>query len=607
MLTGAFSTLPSITPLAMTDSLSDPASSAIAPLAQREAACLAALRAVPALPDEMLRLAQIRLEQGHFEEAATLARACQCLAEVLPNQLSAGAAQAVLGVALAEAGHHAQARVVLAGALALDAQALPVRLALARVLLVLDHRGEAAALFAAPFDALPHPAARCMQGRTQLAVKQTLEALRSFEAAAALSAGYPQALLGRALALMALGRSASALGAFQVALTAAPEDPEVPNELGLALGKLGQYNAAVQWFDRALRIDPRYAPAYRYLGNALTMLRMDREALACLREARRLRPDWNEIWLDEAGVLLRAGRLHEGWRAYERRQSARVARDLAGDNFWLGDADLAGQSIILLAEQGLGDTLNFVRYAPLIKALGAQVTLEVQRSLLPLIEPQAQQWGVDIIGQGTPHAPTRWQTLLLSLPHAYGTTVSTIPAQVPYLSVPEAYRDKWRDALGPRRGMRIGLVCAGNPHYPDDAIRSVRLEVFKPLLELDGIEWFWLQPDVRAGDRETLQRYPAVSMIGESFGDFADTAAVVAQLDLVIAVDTSVAHLAGALAVPVWILISFLPDWRWMLERSDTPWYPSATLFRQPRPGDWPAVAAEVAAALQARLAALTA
>jgi tetratricopeptide (TPR) repeat protein len=571
-------------------------------LQAREAACLAALSGHPNLPDALLRLAGVRLEQGHFEAAATLARACLTLADAVPNRLEPGAAAGLLGLALARAGQFAQASEILAPALECNPQALPVRLELARALLVLDRRGDALNLFVQPFDALADAEARCVHGRVLLALKQPLEALRAFDAAAALTPDYPQALLGRGLALMVLGRPASALAALQAAQSAAPGDPEPASELGLALGKLGHYREAVQWFERALQVDPRYAPAYRYMGNALTVLRLDREALACLREARRLRPDWNEIWLDEAGVLLRAGRLQEGWRAYERRQSARMARGVAGDNYWLGDADLAGQSIILLAEQGLGDTLNFVRYAPLIKAMGAQVTVEVQRSLLPLLEPQAQSWGVQVIGRGTPHPPTQWQTLLLSLPHAYGTQATTIPAAVPYLSVPAAYREKWRGAFGARKGLRVGLVCAGNPNYPDDAIRSVKLEVFKPLLELAGVEWVWLQPDIRAADRETLAAYPQVARLGESFADFADTAAVVAQLDLVISVDTSVAHLAGALGTPVWILISFLPDWRWMLDRTDTPWYPSATLFRQPRPGDWPGALENVLVALQARL-----
>ncbi|WP_158907325.1 tetratricopeptide repeat protein [Burkholderia sp. L27(2015)] len=572
-------------------------------LAAREAACLAALSGQPDLSRNLLQLAEIRLEQRRFDVAAALARACLALPDDVSPQFEPGAAAGVLGVALSRAGQYAQAVEVLEPALAQNPQALAVRLALARALLVQDRIGDAGALFESAVDGLAGAEARCVHGRVLFAAKQPLEALRAFEAALALTPGYGEALVGRGLALMALGRSASALVSLNEAVTAAPEDPEPASELGLALGRVGFLNEAVKWFERALKIDRHYAPAYRYMGNALTMMRLDREALVCLREARRLRPDWNEAWLDEAGLLLRAGRLQEGWQAYERRQSASMARRLAGDHYWLGDADLTDQSIILMAEQGLGDTLNFVRYAPLIKAMGAaRVIVEVQRSLLPLIEPQAQAWGVEVIGRGTPHPPTQWQTLLLSLPHAYGTKASTIPSGVPYLSVPALYREKWRDALGPRRGMRIGLVCAGNPHYPDDAIRSTRLEVFKPLLELAGVEWVWLQPDIRPGDRATLDAYAQVNRIGESFTDFADTAAVVEQLDLVISVDTSVAHLAGALGRPVWILISFLPDWRWMLDREDTPWYPSATLFRQPASGDWPGLLQNVLTALQARL-----
>ena len=572
-----------------------------------EAACLAALDQGSGVCNALLALSAIRAGQQRFIDAIALARAVLAIHSDFPG------AHAALGRAHVGAGEPVAAAEALQRAMALDSNDLPIRIQLARTLLGLNRNAEVLETMST-LPAVPTlPAeqmtqwltdAYCIRGRALLALRQPVEALTAFDAGARFGAGSSEPLLGRGMALLAFGRAAGALEPLHRAYEINPAAPEAANELGLALGKLGKYAEAVHWFETALQIDRHFAPAYRYMGSALAVLRLEKEALYCLREARRLRPDWEEVWLDEAGVLLRAGRLQEGWRAYEWRESARYMMKIPAPAYWTGDQNLEGKSILLVAEQGLGDTLHFVRYVPLIAALGAQVTLEIQAPLKPLLLPHAQAWGVTILAQGEPRPFTDLQALLLTLPYAYGTRLDTIPTHTPYLQTPSAYTEKWREALPVSVNLRVGLVASGNPHYRDDAVRSIGLEQLIPVLEVAGVDWVWLQPQTRDGEREVLAHYPAVRQIGASLTDFADTAAVLEQLDLIITVDTAVAHLAGALGRPVWILLPFLPDWRWMLDRDDSPWYPSVKLFRQRRPGDWTEVAQDVAQALAARVAA---
>lgn len=553
----------------------------------------------------LLNLSALRLKAARHDDALALARAALAIRPEL-----AGAHRA-LGWAQAACGAGAQAADTLQHALTLDPGDLALRVKLARVLLELSRNDEVLQVMSSmPPDSKIPPErhalllaqAHCVRGRALLALRQPLDALKAFDAGAQFHSTSTEPLLGRGMALIALGRPAGALDPLHRAHEADPTDPEAAAEIGLALGKLARYTEAIQWFEKALQIDARFATGYRYMGSALSVLQLEKEALVCFREARRLRPEWDEVWLDEAGVLLRAGRLQQGWRAYEWRESARYMKKISVPAYWTGDEDVAGKSILLAAEQGLGDTLHFVRYAPLVAALGARVILEVQRPLKPLLAPMAQAWGVTIIGQGEPRPMTDLQALLLSVPYAYGTRLDTIPAPSPYLRTPPTYAERWREAVPRTDRLRVGLVASGNPRYRDDAMRSITLSRMTSLLELTGIAWYWLQPELRDDERDVLERYPAVEQIGARFRDFADTAAVVDQLDLVVTVDTSVAHLAAALGKPVWIMIPFQPDWRWMLGRDDSPWYPTVRLFRQRRPGDWDEVVRDVAEALTQRV-----
>ena len=302
-------------------------------------------------------------------------------------------------------------------------------------------------------------------------------------------------------------------------------------------------------------------------------------------------------------ALLALGRFKEGWQGYESRwldpKFCADTRDYPAP-LWLGRPGeaVAGRTVLLHAEQGLGDSIQFLRYAPLVRALGARVVLEVQPALLPLVAGLADA----AIAAGADLPPCDWHCPLLSLPLALGTELHSIPAAIPYLSAPAARLAEWAARLGPRNGPRVGIAFSGSPEHPEDALRSIPAALWLPLLALPGIEFHVVQKDIRAGDAEALRRAPGVRSHGEHLTDFADTAAVLAQMDLIVGVDTSVAHLAGAMGRPVWLLLQHSADFRWLRGRTDSPWYPTARLFRQGADGLWEPVLNEVAAALRDRV-----
>jgi hypothetical protein len=281
------------------------------------------------------------------------------------------------------------------------------------------------------------------------------------------------------------------------------------------------------------------------------------------------------------------GRFGEGWRDYESRWKTEAfqRRDFV-QPLWMGTEPLDGRTILLHAEQGLGDTLQFVRYAPLLARSGAKVVLEVQPALLSLL---SEIDGIAAIPQGEKLPPFDLHCPLMSLPLAFGTELDSIPAEIPYLRVSADRASKWRERLGERRVPRIGIAWAGSAAHKNNRRRSIALERFVPLFAVDGVELVSLQKELSPADAGMLAEHGALQL-GEELGDFADTAAVISLLDLVVSVDTSVVHLAGAIGRPVWALIPFAPDFRWMLAREDSPWYPTVRLFRQPQLSDWDSV-----------------
>jgi tetratricopeptide (TPR) repeat protein len=464
------------------------------------------------------------------------------------------------------------------------------------------------------------------------------EALASADRALALKPDFIDALNNRGNALAGLGQAQAALACFDRALALRDDFAPAWNNRACVLRDLARPLEAIASCERAIALDPGYADAWSNRGNALSDLNRPQDAQACYQRALELAPDNPDTWsnygltlvdlnrhadaLDcydralalapeaaephwnKALCLLQLGRLAEGWREYEwrwQRQRIRPSLRQFDRPLWLGDFSVAGKTILLHAEQGLGDTLQFCRYAQDLAQLGAKVLLEVPAELLRLLRglPGVTQ----LIEQGAPLPPFDCHCPLLSVPLACATDLSTIPARIPYLQADPASIAQWsaRVAAYVRPGaLKVGLVWAGGQRAhvaelrKNDARRSMRLAQFRPLFDLPHLQYFSLQMGEPARQLEAVNQALApgqriVDLTGEIV-DFADTAALVTQLDLVVSVDTSTAHLAGALGRPVYILNRFDTCWRWMLEREDTPWYPSARLFRQPTLGDWDSV-----------------
>jgi len=361
-----------------------------------------------------------------------------------------------------------------------------------------------------------------------------------------------------------------------------------------ALTQLGQFEAAITTCQHALTLAPNHPGALNTLGAARSALGQYPQATATLRQAIAANPANPEAHFNLAGVLLSQGDLVNGWQEYEWRwQSDYFRNHLRGfaQPQWRGEP-AAGQTLLIHAEQGMGDSLQFCRYAPLVAARGLRIILEVPAPLVRLLRSLT---GVhQVIARGDPLPPFDLHCPMLSLPLAMGTTLDSIPASIPYLHPAPVEIATWNARL-PSTAPRIGLVWAGSPALPAmDTRRSLPPAILAPLFDVPGLHFISLQKDGPA----MPVALPLLNLMPD-ITDYADTAALIANLDLVIAVDTSVLHLAGALGKPVWLLDRFAPCWRWILGRNDSPWYPSLRIYRQTQPGDWSPVLAAVCADLQ--------
>lgn len=365
----------------------------------------------------------------------------------------------------------------------------------------------------------------------------------------------------------------------------------------------GRYEESETALRRSAAINPSDATVLNDLAASLFRQARDAEALTYIRQALTLEPHMPEAEETESLWLLRYGRFREGWPKYEARYRTGSGLPLKR-NFpqpqWMGEP-IHDRTILLYAEQGLGDSIQFARYAPLVAARGARVILDVHPGLGHLFRtmPGVSQ----LIETGVPPPPFDVHCPLLSLPLAFGTDLDSIPASIPYVTADPTRVFSWRHRLGPRKATRIGIAWSGNPRHREDASRSIPLAMLADLLrDRPDREFHVIQTDIRPDDRAQLARMPHVREHGLLLKDFADTAALVSLLDIVITVDTAVAHLAGAMGWPVWLLLPLVPDWRWLLGRDDSPWYPTMWLFRQRTRGDWAPVLREVAAQLDATL-----
>ncbi len=401
-------------------------------------------------------------------------------------------------------------------------------------------------------------------------------------------------------ALMAKERPVEAEGCYRRAIEARADWAAAHNNLGGALRRQGRLDAAAAAYRQAVAVQPAYAAALSNLGRVLHEQARYDAALECFDQAIAIEPGHVEAHANRGVLLLTLGRFAEGWRDYEWRLKARAAPMVADIPAWDG-GDLHGKTILLKAEQGLGSAIQFVRYAPRVAAQGGRVVLECRRPLHRLFASlldRGEPFACERLVAGAPPPACDLHAPLMSLPLLFGTDAASIPRDVPYLTAEPTLIDDWRQRLAlPGDRPAIGLVWSGNPRHENDHNRSMPAERFLPLLDHCRAHFVSLQIGSREDDLERhapgrVQRLPGRDL------DFADTAAVLALLDGVVAVDTAVAHLAGALGRPCWLLVPFVPEWRWQLDRTDSPWYPSLTLVRQASPGDWPGVIARVTDAL---------
>ncbi|MBU6257244.1 MAG: tetratricopeptide repeat protein [Burkholderiales bacterium] len=408
------------------------------------------------------------------------------------------------------------------------------------------------------------------------------------------------ALNERANAWLAQGRPEAAIADYERALALLPRHPVLLANLAAALGRAGRPEAALQACEEALRAAPDHDAARLNRGIALLDLGRLDEARQAFAELVAARPDHAEAHWRLAWCLLLAGDFEPGWREFEWRwRRALPPGRLRAEPRWTGAEALDGRRLLLHAEQGLGDTLQFCRYAALAAARGAEVVLQVQPPLLPLLQDLAG--AAEVIGlDREPERPVDLQCPLLSLPLAFGTGLATIPAPRAYLAADAARVAAWAARLGPKRAPRVGLVWSGSAANTGDATRSIALATLLAALP-SGIECHSLQMDAREGDLETLRGHSELACYGAELRDFGATAALMMQMDAIVAVDTALAHLAAALGRPTQLLLAALPDWRWMLGRGDSPWYPTLRLQRQLSAGRWE----EPLAALRRTLATL--
>ena len=530
--------------------------------------------------------------QGRLDDAD---RICTRVLKAAPDWFDA---LHLAGLVKLDSGKAAAAQALLARALKLNPGSAPVLANLGRALSALNRDDDAMAsldqaLAIAPdsFDAINS------RGNVLLKLNRAAEAVAAFERVLALEPRFLGARANLGNALTQLGRFDDALAQYDAILAAHPTHPETLVNRGSALASAGRLEEALAAYDGALAQRADYGKARIGRGATLAALNRHQEALAEYATALAADKSNADIQHNEALSLLTLGDYRRGFQKYEARwqRAGMPRRKSLGKPLWLGEYPLARKTILVHAEQGLGDVIQFARYVPQLARGGAKVVMEVHRELAALL---SRVEGVaSVVGRGEALPAYDVHCPVGSLPLALHTEVSTIPANVPYLAAIEERIANWSGRIGQLPSPRIALAWSGSADHANDRNRSIALERLAPLIAGQG-SFVSIQRELRQGDAAALAGLPNVTHVGDALADFDDTAAVLALADLVISVDTSVVHLAGAMGRPVWVLLPFQPDWRWLLDREDSPWYPTARLYRQPKPGDWESVIARVKDAL---------
>lgn len=395
-------------------------------------------------------------------------------------------------------------------------------------------------------------------------------------------------------ALMEKGRIDEAIDYYRKALQLSPDSAEAHNNLGFSLLEKGRPDEALSHFRKAVSINPEFSQAYYNLALYHQDRNLPDEAVLYYEKAVRHRPDYVDAHWNMACALLLSGNFERGWKEYEWRWKLKKHRGCRISRPQWDGSDISGRTILLHAEQAFGDAIQFIRYAPLVGQRGAKVIVQAPKELVRLLGNVS---GIaEVVPDGGQLPEFDLHCPLLSLPLVFGTTLNSVPAQVPYIDVDASLYLKWRERLRcDSAGLKIGLVWAGRIKAERERRRSCPLDLFKGLMQFEDTTFYSLQKGKGTGQVRPGTEDIKLVDYTEDLDDFSDTAALAANLDLIISVDTAAAHLAGAIGKPVWTLLPFVPDWRWMLDREDSPWYPTMRLFRQPSPGNWEAAISDVA------------
>ena len=431
-----------------------------------------------------------------------------------------------------------------------------------------------------------HADAWSNRGNALIDLKSYEEAVISLDKAIAIRPNHADAYYNRGIALLELKRIEEALGSYSKAIAIKPDHADAWSNRGNALIDLKFYEEAIISFDKAIAINPLLGEAWCNRGIALLELKRIQEALASYDKAIAIKPDHADAYWGKSLAFLVFGEFVQGWQLFEWRWKNDTFISLKrnfSQPLWLGTEDIACKTILLHAEQGLGDTIQFCRYAKLVKALGARVILEVPKALLGLLSGLE---GVDeLVEKGKALPAFDYHCPLLSLPLVFKTDLTNIPSPKPYLSAAPYKCEEWAQRLGVKGKPRVGLVWSGSTDHKNDHNRSLTLQQLLPHLP-DSCEYVSMQKVVREVDVQVLEG-SGISHYGQELKDFTDTAALCELMDLVISVDTSVAHLAGAIGKTTWVLLPYAPEWRWLLDRDDSPWYESVKLYRQDESREW--------------------
>ncbi len=553
-----------------------------------QALCRQALEANPDDPERLILMALVCFNAGQFDHAVEwAARAIRI--DPRPDYLT------TLGTALLNAGRRDEAASVFDKAVQLKPEDAGLWSNLGDALVAVGRCAEAILCFRRTFELDPQRGnAAFKAGGLLREMGQHDEALACFDASSRLQPGHSPTLQLRALTLDALGRHEEALHDNLRAAELEPDNPAVLNGVGYDLMQFGRHAEALRWLDRALQVQPDYVKAIH--NKALSLFQLNRLDEARVVFERLMDVDGQNpeaIW-DFALLQMITGDFEAGWAGREARfnlPSVTVRYPQFDQPRWHGHEPLEGKTVLLYADEGIGDSIQFARYAPMVAQLGARVVLVVEQAVRPLLTDLS---GVAAcLSKSDPLPPFDFHCPICSLPLAFRTRLNTIPAARSYLPAPSPDRIlTWDERLGAHDRLRVGLVWSGNPNHSNDRNRSMPISVLMPLMDVDAT-FISLQRDPRQADRTALANSGIVDLTSY-LTDFVETAALVSCLDLVITVDTSVAHLAGGLGRPTWILLPFAPDFRWLTERSDSPWYPSVRLFRQTETRDYADVIARV-------------